>query len=253
MDAVELGRAAQIVRSGKVLVLTGAGISVDSGIPDFRSAGGLWTRYPPDEYATIDAFRRDPRKVWRLFAEMGGTLRAARPNRAHAALAQLEQAGKVLGIVTQNIDGLHEAAGSARVIAYHGSVARLACAACEARHEHDAVPRWEEPGAAGGPRIPICRCGEVLKPDIVMFGESIPYDAVRASRDWIAEAQCCLVCGTSALVHPAAAIPQRVAEQGGRVIEVNLERTPLTERYTDVFLQGSTSDVLPELARRAVA
>lgn len=247
-----MGRAAQLVRSGKVLVLTGAGISVDSGIPDFRSAGGLWTRYPPEEYATIDAFRADPRKVWRLFAEMGGTLAAARPNRAHEALARLEDGGKVLGIVTQNIDGLHQAAGSKRVIEYHGSVTRLACASCGARHEHDAVPRWEEPGAHG-PRIPICGCGAVLKPDIIMFGEVIPYDAVRASRDLLDDAQCCLVCGTSALVHPAAAIPQRAAEQGARVIEVNLERTPLTERFTDVFLQGSTSEVLPELARRALA
>ena len=252
VNDVDLGRAASIVRSGKVLVLTGAGISVDSGIPDFRSAGGLWTRFPIEEYATVEAFRADPRKTWRLFSEVSATLGAASPNRGHEALARLERGGKLLGIVTQNIDGLHQAAGSARVVEYHGSTARLACLSCAKTFARDAAPAWEEPAGEGLPRIPLCGCGAVLKPDIVMFGEMIPYDAQRASRRMIEEAQCCLVCGTSALVHPAAAIPQRVAENGARVIEVNLEPTPLTKAFTDVFLQGGTSDVLPALADRAI-
>jgi NAD-dependent deacetylase len=253
VDDIDLGRAASVLKSGRVLVLTGAGISVDSGIPDFRSPGGLWTRFPPEEYATIEAFLDDPRKVWRLFDEVGAVLGAARPNRAHEALARLERAGKLSGIVTQNIDALHQGAGSENVVEYHGSTARLACLKCGARHGKDAPPKWEEPAGPERPRVPLCACGEVLKPDIVMFGEMIPPEAERAVRQMVAEAQACLVCGTSALVHPAAAIPARIAERGGKVIEVNLAPTPLTERVTDLFLQGGTSDVLPKLAERALA
>lgn len=253
MDDVELGRAAKLVRGGKVLVLSGAGISVDSGIPDFRSPGGVWTRYALEEYATIEAFRADPRKVWKLFAEMTGTLTAAKPNRAHEALARLEREGKVLGIVTQNIDALHQAAGSKNVVEFHGSVSKLACASCVRKYAPGDVPSWEEPGGEGLPRVPLCACGSVLKPDIVMFGEAIPPDALRTSRQWVAEALTVLVCGTSANVFPAAGIPAAAQETGASVIEVNLEETGLTHRVTNVFLRGSTSDVLPALAERALS
>lgn len=252
VNDIDLGRAAAAIRGGNVIVLTGAGISVDSGIPDFRSAGGLWTKFPIEEFATIEAFQADPRKVWRLFSEVTGTLRAAKPNVAHDALARLERAGKILGIVTQNIDSLHQNAGSRVVVEYHGTVSRMACLACGKKHEHDKVPAWEEP-AGELPRIPLCACGAVLKPDIVMFGEAIPYDCVRASRRLVEQAACCIVAGTSALVHPAAAIPEHAANNGAKVIEINLRETPLTERVTNIFLKGSTSEILPALADRALA
>ena len=241
MDQQALAKAAQRLKDGRILVLTGAGISVDSGIPDFRSAGGLWERYPVEEYATIDAFRADPRKVWRLFAELARDFSAVRPNAGHAALARLEAAGLVSGVITQNIDGLHQRAGSRNVIEYHGSSARLACLACGARYPAGAPPR-----TADG--VPVCTCGAVLKPDVILFGEMIPYDALRESKRLAADARTCLVCGTSALVHPASAIPDLAAEAGATVIEVNLERTPLTDRITRIFLQGGTSAVLPALA-----
>lgn len=227
---------------GGIMVLTGAGISVDSGIPDFRSMGGLWQKFDPAEYATIEAFQENPRKVWRMFAELEGTLRATRPNAGHLALARLGDL--VSGVVTQNIDGLHQAAGSKNVIEYHGSGRRLVCLSCREGYEPDAPASWED----GQPRIPLCACGTVLKPDVVLFGEMIPYPAVRASRELASRAKTCLVCGTSALVHPASALPALAKEAGAIVIEVNLERTPLTDRVTDVFLQGSTTTVLPALA-----
>ena len=251
MSNPDIERAARKLREGRVVVLTGAGLSVDSGIPDFRSAGGVWTRYSLEEYSTIEAFRADPRKVWKLFAEMSDTLTEARPNPGHDALARLESAGLVSGVITQNIDGLHQAAGSKNVVEYHGSVAQLTCLTCSNKYPNAAPASFEQ--VPDGPRVPLCACGAVLKPDIILFGEMIPYDAIRASRTWADQARVCLVCGTSAQVHPASAIPDRCKDAGATVIEVNLERIALTERTTDILLQGRTSDILPALVAAALS
>ncbi len=150
----------------RAVALTGAGISVESGIPDFRSAGGLWEKFNPMEYATIDAFIRDPRKVWRMLTSLADLLEQAEPNPAHSALARLEKAGLLTGVVTQNVDNLHQRAGSVRVVEFHGNGQRLLCLSCHKVYDAGDV------GELGSP--PQCGCGEILKPDVVLFGEAIP-------------------------------------------------------------------------------
>ncbi len=228
----------------QVAVLTGAGISVESGIPDFRSRGGLWERFDPQEYATISAFRRDPRKVWRMLAEMESVLDAARPNPAHYALARLEDAGVVEGVITQNIDGLHQEAGSHRVIEFHGSHRTLTCLSCGRR-----VTR-EEARARSTP--PPCECGALLKPDVVFFGEPIPAAALRESQILASRCRVMLVVGTSAEVAPANQMPWIAKRAGAAVIEVNLAPSELTRSCTDLLLQGPAGRVLPELAEAVI-
>src|SRR5215216_7625867 len=157
-------RLADLVRErGPAVVLTGAGISTESGIPDFRSPTGIWARYDPEEYATIDAFRADPVKVWRFYALRFRALTEAQPNAGHRALADLERAGRVRAVVTQNIDLLHERAGSREVIEVHGSIRTATCPGCGARHELEQV--LEMLAEADAPACPVC--GEIVKPDVV--------------------------------------------------------------------------------------
>jgi len=241
-----MSRATSLVGAGGAVVLTGAGISVDSGIPDFRSPGGLWERYPIEEYATIHAFKQDPAKVWRLFDELEELLGQAEPNGGHLALARLEAVGLVDAIVTQNIDNLHQSAGSRKVIEYHGSTQRLVCIACQ--KTYPASHRKK----AGKGAIPRCACGQALKPDVVLFDEYIPPEAEHQARRAMDKARCCIVCGTSATVYPAAALPLRAQSVGAPIIEINLAPTPLSAQIADVFLQGTTTEVLSELARRVL-
>jgi len=232
-------RAARaIVDPGPTLALTGAGISVDSGIPDFRSAGGLWTRYDPGEYATIDAFRRDPEKVWGMLRELEEIVLGAAPNAAHIGLGDLERLGFLQCVITQNIDNLHQAGGSVDVIEYHGNGSTLSCLSC------GSVYRGEERRGVYPPR---CSCGQILKPDVVMFGESIPFEALNRSFDLASKAAALLVIGTSALVSPANTIPSIAKRNGAVIIEINKERTHLTDSVTDIFLEGSASLIVRAL------
>lgn len=234
-------RAADLIESiGSAAVLTGAGISVESGIPDFRSKGGLWTRFPPEEYATISAFKRDPAKVWQMLTEMEKVLDAAAPNPAHKALAEMEARGIVKGIVTQNIDGLHQAAGSKNVIEFHGSHTSLTCLACGKAMTREAAKKQPPP--------PLCAaCGAVVKPDVIFFGEMIPPEALTSARSLASGCGVMLVVGTSAEVAPASQMPMLAKRGGARIIEINLERTVLTATVTDVFIRGKAGDILPEL------
>jgi NAD-dependent deacetylase len=222
-----------------VVALTGAGISVESGIPAFRGSQGLWDRFDPMEYATIEAFSADPEKVWRMFSGMLSLVASAVPNSAHAALARLERSGRLKSVITQNVDGLHQAAGSRNVIEYHGSFRELVCLSCWKRFP---FARWT-PG--GGP--PRCECGAILKPDIVLFGETIPWGAQAAAE---ADAKACgalLVVGTSAQVFPACELPAIARANGAAIIEINTEETPLTRTITDLFLPGRASEVMTRL------
>ncbi len=242
-DAIE--EAAELLASrGRVVALTGAGISVESGIPDFRSAEGLWTRYSPSEYATIEAFLHNPRKVWRMLAEMDDLLDSARPNAGHAALAQLAEAGVLDGVITQNIDGLHQAAGSRRVIEFHGSHRTFTCLECGQRYDQERTRTLGMP--------PACGCGEVLKPDVIFFGESIPGEAMEESYRLASTCRTMLVVGTSAEVAPASQMPWLAKRNGALVIEVNIARSMLTGHLTDIFLQGEAGTVLQELADAAL-
>ncbi len=235
-----LERAADLLAErGKTVALTGAGISVESGIPDFRSAGGLWTRYPPDEYATLRAFRRDPARVWRMLAELEAVLDAARPNDGHRALAELEELGVLDGVVTQNVDGLHGAAGNRRVVEFHGSHRSLTCLSCGRRYAREDARRRGTP--------PACDCRALLKPDVVFFGEEIPEDAAEESERLARSCGVMLVVGTSAEVFPANRVPWTARRHGAAVVEVNVEPTPLTRSVSDVFLQGPAGRVLPAL------
>lgn len=233
--------AALIANAGRVIALTGAGISVPSGIPDFRSPEGLWTRYDIQEFGTIEAFRTNPRKVWRLFHEIDTTVESADPNPAHFAMAELEQSGHLNAVVTQNIDRLHQRAGSKRVIEFHGSADRFHCLSCSTRY-----PRDDALGRVDAKRIPICQCGAVLKPAIILFGESIPSGAINDSFAFAERADVILVVGTSATVTPASTLASVVLSRGGAIIEMNLTRTELT-RHATVQITGDVSETLPAL------
>jgi NAD-dependent deacetylase len=200
----------------------------------------LWSRYDPQEYATLRAFRRDPAKVWRMLAEMHAVLDAARPNAAHRALARLEAAGVVQGVITQNIDGLHQGAGSRVVLELHGSCRGLSCLDCGRRYTREA--------ARGLGLPPACGCGALLKPDIVFFGEMLPDGAFEASRRLALGCGAMLVVGTSAEVAPANQVPWIAREHGATVVELNLEETQLTGSVADVFVQGAAAATVPALA-----
>lgn len=238
MSSLIARAAAALSGSRLTLALTGAGISVESGIPDFRSAAGLWARYDPAEYATLEAFLQDPHKVWAMLREMDQLIARARPNPAHLGLAELERLGWLHQIITQNVDNLHQAGGAARVIEYHGNAGTLSCLGC-GRSYRAAAKRKEA--------VPRCRCGMVLKPDVVFFGEDIPAAALERSFQLAAAAEVLLLVGTSAEVAPANAIPVLAKERGAIIIEINLERTRLTDSLTDIFLEGPAGETIPAL------
>lgn len=239
MNPDEIKKAAKILRDSKLgLALTGAGISVESGIPDFRSPGGLWERYNPAEYGSIWAFRDDAAKVWKMIREISELVDRARPNPAHLGLAQLQHLGLLHTIITQNIDSLHQRAGANRVIEYHGSSRTLSCLTCGARYNAEA--RKEE-------FPPRCACTEILKPDVVFFGETIPLEALRESQLLASSCDALLVIGTSAEVTPANTIPRSAKLGGARVIEINVQPTVLTSSFTDIFLQGKASAMMIRL------
>lgn len=264
MDSLLIEKAADvIINSHHAIALTGAGISTESGIPDFRSPGGIWERYDPMIFF-FDRFISHPENVWRSFMEMfmasDVPLWDAKPNRGHEALSVLENAGFIKTVITQNIDNLHQKAGSRNVIDFHGNMLFAKCMSCSKKYwykevieqvKHDIPPR--------------CSCGGILKPDAVFFGEPIPAEAMRKSMD---EANLCdlmLVVGTSAQVEPAASLPliakgiQTMSRRLGdlyasikdcRIIEINREPTPLTERVSDFIIQGSTGAILQGIVER---
>ncbi|MGQ9508818.1 MAG: SIR2 family NAD-dependent protein deacylase [Thermodesulfobacteriota bacterium] len=241
MDRLLIDRAAKdILHSKKTIAFTGAGISVESGIPDFRSAGGLWERFDPEEYAHIDAFYSHPEKVWLMLKEMFSLILKAKPNPAHIGLAELERMGLLSSIITQNVDGLHQAAGSKNVIEYHGSHRTLTCLKCSKSMDGTNLRIEDLP-------VRCPSCSSLLKPDVVFFGEPIPWRAQSLS---IMESKSCdliLVIGTSAVVYPAASIPFMAKERGATVIEINMEPTPLTYQISNYLIQGPAGKIIPKI------
>ncbi|HJW91109.1 MAG TPA: NAD-dependent deacylase [Anaerolineales bacterium] len=242
----EVSRAADLIRSLKqVTVLTGAGISTPSGIPDFRSPGsGLWSLYDPMEVATLSVFRYHPEKFFAWMQPLAAEMVQARPNPAHYALARLEQSGYVLNIITQNIDGLHQRAGSKNVLEVHGSLETLTCIDCYQQFPSSGLI---EPYVTLG-QIPLCPdCKAILKPNAVLFEEQLPV------RTWLSAQQACrncrvmLVAGSSLEVMPAAGLPLQALERDARLILINDTPTYLDER-ADVILRGDLAEVLPEVA-----
>jgi NAD-dependent deacetylase len=244
----EMEQAAGILRSaGLVAVLSGAGASKESGIPTFREAQtGLWARYDPQELATPAGFRRHPRLVWEWYQYRRQLVRAAVPNPGHLALAALEERVPRVVVLTQNVDGLHQAAGSSDVVELHGNILRTKCAAdCQGDPTLvDLTSLSDEARAAVPPRCPYC--GGPLRPDVVWFGEMLPARAINRAYQISTECDAMLVVGTSGVVYPAAALPAMAHEAGAPIIEVNPEPSGITPLAT-VFLRGRGGDVLPEL------
>ncbi|HUU03120.1 MAG TPA: NAD-dependent deacylase [Myxococcota bacterium] len=235
--------AEKLAAGGGSVAFTGAGISVESGIPDFRSAGGLWDKFDPMEYATIEAFLRDPERVWEMLREMDDLLKAAEPNPAHLALARLEQLGVLAGVITQNVDNLHQRAGSREVIEFHGNGKRLVCLRC--KRSLDAAEAHRRREEEFPPRCPDCR--DILKPDVVFFGEPIPKAASIGAMRLAQSAPVMLVVGTSALVAPASYLPVVAKKTGALIVEINREHTVLTGDLADVSLRGRAGELLPRL------
>jgi NAD-dependent deacetylase len=242
LDPHALDRAAQALAQARAAVaLTGAGMSVESGIPDFRSPQGLWRTYPPEEYATLSAFRRDPEKVWSMLRGMVDVLSSADPNEGHHALARLQQQGRLRRVITQNIDGLHRRAGNVDPIEVHGSYLGLHCPAC----------RWKDRSAPappeGAPRCP--RCGGPLKPPVVLFEEGLPQGALGEAMRLAQRCDVMLVVGTSLQVYPVASLPDVAAGAGATLVEINLEPGHL-RHHDAIELAGGVATVLPLLAER---
>lgn len=238
--------AASLVAARYVIALTGAGLSVESGIPPFRGPGGLWTKYGEPPLDGYQRFLRDPRRAWeeRLnpsgpMRELWITLRAARPNPGHLALVELEQLGVLRATITQNVDNLHRLAGQQRLLEIHGNATLIRCLQCVTRFAREEIDIAELP-----PRCP--RCAGLLKSDTVSFGEPIPPDVLERCHEESERADCVLVAGTSATVYPAAQFPLSVCDRGGELIEVNPYETELSAlaRHS---LQGPAGEVLPAL------
>lgn len=221
----------------RVAVVTGAGVSAESGVPTFRGAGGLWNNFRAEDLATPEAFRRDPGLVWEWYEWRRGLIAKCEPNEGHRALVRLERAKPEFWLATQNVDGLHELAGSRRIGRIHGSIWVVRCLACGDERER------REPFGELPPR---CDCGGLLRPGVVWFGEALP------EREWLRaeqaarECEVMLVAGTSAAVYPAAGLAPLAKRGGARVIEVNLEATALSP-MADAALHGKSSEILKEL------
>jgi NAD-dependent deacetylase len=234
------GLVARLRDAGSVLALTGAGVSAESGLATFRGPGGLWEGRDPAQLADPRAFRADPLTVWRFYAWRRQQAAAARPNPAHRALVAFESVREGFTLVTQNVDGLHERAGSRDPVLLHGTLWRLRCVACgrEFPDERDDL----------GPLPPSCACGGLLRPGVVWFGEPLPEAALERAVAAARTAEVALVVGTSSLVHPARELPRIARAAGAFVVEINPERTPLSPA-ADERLAAPAGEVLPALAR----
>jgi NAD-dependent deacetylase len=243
-DPVE--RAASLLRNARhAVALTGAGSSTRSGIADFRTPGtGMWERYDPVKVASIDTFRTQPELFFRWIASLVGALAKAEPNPAHDALAAMEAKGILRAVITQNIDGLHQRAGSRQVLELHGNVRTATCIGCRLGAPTDGmIERFMECG-----QLPHCgRCGGLMKPDVVLFGEQLPSGTIDAALDHARRADAMLVAGSSLEVAPASHLPLTVVEHGGGVIIVNLAPT-FADRIAEVVLRCDVAEALPKIA-----
>jgi NAD-dependent deacetylase len=242
---VSVERLAALMRERRqCVVLTGAGVSTESGVPDFRSPTGIWAKFDPLEYGSIEAFRDDPVKVWSFYAPRFSMLTDAEPNDAHRALADLERLGFVGAIVTQNIDLLHERAGSHEVVEVHGSIRTSSCPQCGATY-----PLAEVLELLDGTAAPACkRCGAIVKPDVVFFGELLPTEAIERAFELAREARLMLVVGSTLEVQPVAALPLETLGAGGSVAIVNRGPTAL-DRLATLKVDGSAGEILSAVAR----
>lgn len=248
--AIVLEDAAALFRAAKrAVVLSGAGISTPSGIPDFRSEGtGLWSRDEPLEVASLNTFRTHPERFFEWFRPLAGQMFNAQPNAAHLALAELERAGMVQTIITQNIDMLHQKAGSRHVIEMHGTLQTLSCVSCYRKFDSFVyVQRFIEDGA-----LPYCpQCGGILKPDVILFGEQLPQSAWCEAQKEARRCDLMIVAGSSLEVLPVAGLPMQAVDRGAHLIVINNSPTYINVR-ADVVIMDDVAAILPEIAKRAL-
>ena len=242
MAALPPGLVEALRGARRVVALTGSGISAESGVPTFRDAQtGLWSSYDPLELAPPEAFDRDPELVWRWYAWRRGLVESARPNAGHRALADLERRAPAFSIVTQNVDSLHQEAGSSNVVELHGNIRRSRCPAEDVSVEPEVTEYLP----------PLCpNCGSPLRPDVVWFGEALPAGGLRVASEAARSCDVFLSVGTSGLVYPAASLPYEALEAGAVLVEINPDPTPLSA-HADFVVQGRAGDVLPRLVGAA--
>ena len=236
-DSLDLLRSS--LKTARCVAFTGAGISAESGVPTFRGAGGLWRNYSPERLATAEAFSSDPRLVWEWYDWLRGLIHAAQPNPAHLALAEMQRRNpERFTLVTQNMDGLHERAGSQDVVKLHGDIWLLRCTQCGREDRNEQVPM--------DPLPPLCRCGGILRPGIVWFGEMLPTEQWERALEAAQKADVFMAIGTSVTVYPAAGLVAVARESGARIAVLNPDPTPADE-FAEWVLRGPAGQILPRL------
>jgi NAD-dependent deacetylase len=230
-----------LLASRYAVALTGAGISVESGIPDFRSDDGVWAKYDPFEYGHIDSFRADPAKVWKLLLEMRTLVESASPNQAHFALGQLEKRGVLKTIITQNVDGLHQKGGASNVIEFHGSFRAMHCESCSKTYASSQVSTAKLP--------PRCECGGPIRPDVVLFGEGIPDSVYSGAFEAASRCDLMIVAGTSASVAPASDLPLVAKRAGASIVEINPHASDLPPELSDLRIIATAGEAFTNIMK----
>lgn len=243
LKKINIKKAVSIVNESKnIVAFTGAGISVESGIPDFRSSGGLWEKFNPEEYASMHVFKSSPDKFWEMYKELAQVVFSAEPNPAHIALFQLEQKGKLKAIITQNIDKLHTKVGNSNVLEIHGSGETAHCLNCH--HEYSYA--FIQENLTNGPKAIFCFCGGLIKPDIILFGEPLPQAIMLEAHAAIKKADLLLIIGSSLQVYPAADLPLVAKKSKTKIIIINMEKTQL-DHIANLTLHGKAGEILPKM------
>ncbi len=236
----KIDEAANIIKNAKrIVVFSGAGISAESGIPTFRGVGGIWKKYRAEELASYNAFKKNPELVWRFYDYRRQIIAKAEPNNAHILLSKMENMFDSLHVITQNIDGLHKKAGSKNILELHGNIWRVRC-----EKEEKVFDFMQNPVDPLPPKCPFC--GDILRPDVVWFGESLNSDILNKSFKIAEKAEIAIVIGTSSIVYPAAHIPLLTKKKGGKILEINIEKTPLTD-ISDIFIKGKASMIIQKI------
>lgn len=242
--------AAQLIHLSKyTVVFSGAGISTESGIADFRSPGGLWSRYNPNEYAEYSSFLKHPEKFWKMHKELSRTVLEAKPNLAHTTLASLEKDyNRVKTIITQNIDFLHLRAGNTKVLEIHGSGQTAHCLSCQTEFHYTDIQRLLDEGQ----EVPRCNnCEGLIKPNVVLFGEQLPFEVLQQARDEVIAADLLIIIGSSLSIYPAAALPSLALSTGAKIIIINTEPTRM-DHDADVVIREKAGVVLPRILEKFV-
>jgi len=230
-----------LLQSRYAIALTGAGISVESGIPDFRSEKGFWTKYDPFEYGHIDSFRADPAKVWKMLVEMGALVEGVNPNDAHLALGELEKLGIIKMVITQNVDSLHQRGGSSNVVEFHGNFRTMHCDNCQKPFRREDISVVSLP--------PLCPCGGPIRPDVILFGEGIPAEAYTSSFDAAEKCDLMVVIGTSASVAPASHLPLIAKRRGAHILEINPVASEVSGQITELHIMEGAAVALRNIMK----